>query len=409
MIPSRDLPSELPTATAELRSVLSSIKQDCLPIATVDLRTPIEVGDADVGDLETHEQVGPRDVEIQHCPDALIDEFEAKHLRHWLERVLRASVRSAVGASEEWNVVIDEASTILARLEDDSEDTIYILPAHNAAPRSPLPVRVHNHTLVAATTGHRTWGSAPILSRRIAREPDRFFPTAPSSRLRVLELGSGTGLVGISTLSVLRAFGVEDGEVTLSDGGETNGDDAASNGVIDNLRRNLQVFLDDCGAEGGSRPRAEVRSLRWDEFPGGGGGSRGSDEGRYDVLLGADLIYEIEQVDSLWGAVAHLLEFPGLPTHRSRPIPAFHLVVPLRPTHTREIALLDEYFPRSWSQQTRTFSSGPNGHSLGLITSEREEFFAPDGFHRRGRGESTLRTIRYRRYKIEWQVEGGSL
>ncbi|GAA6017484.1 hypothetical protein JCM11491_006839 [Sporobolomyces phaffii] len=413
MIPSTDLPP-IPgrSSPASLRSTLEAVRSAFLAPAIIDLRPPLEVKNSQGGTVTTNDGTER-------------DEFELRFLREWLERVVKfglkqpASDNAAAAGEEEgiWETIVDEASAILAGLGDDQAETTYILPSppesrlfRTAASNTTIEIR--NHTLVSSTTGHRTWGSAPILARRMAVEPDRFFPThLRLGHLKVLELGSGTGLVGISAISVLDNLGFQNATVVLSDGGETNLDPFSTNGILSNLRLNVDNHRKRQERQG-LRVRSEVRSLVWGNSPardsgsGGGGGGGLPHDARYDVLLGADLVYEPSQGIALRQAVVDHLRFPDS-SASSGIAPAFHLVIPLRPTHKRESELVDTLFPSpshsSPSSEVRPpVTQGSNGKRWNLVSKEREDLAAPDGFGtRRGRNQGEA-VISYRRWRIEW-------
>lgn len=59
-------------------------------------------------------------------------------------------------------------------------------------------IEIHEPSLTADNLGWKTWGSSFILSQKLIK---RLQKTQYSTKLRVLELGSGTGLAGISWIS----------------------------------------------------------------------------------------------------------------------------------------------------------------------------------------------------------------
>ncbi|GAA5899681.1 uncharacterized protein JCM6883_005953 [Sporobolomyces salmoneus] len=419
MIPSRDLPPLLPINLSSIVEVLTSIRNRYLSPVTIDLRRPLELGH---DGKTTGHGVGEGQSDSE-AEKEVRDEFETKFLRNWLEMVVQLGLKQLSKGTEDlerWEAVIDEASGMISRLEDDNEDTDYILPSPSTSSSSSATltsnlVRIHNHTLVSSTTGHRTWGSAPILARRLALSPERYFPlSSSSSPLRVLELGAGTGLVGLAALSTLSRLGLSNAVVTLSDGGESNVDEISTSGVLDNLRRNVKNHVNQLGT---SAVHAQVETLSWDDYNPqlDLGGKQENDsrrivpeEKRYDVILGADLVYESKQAESLWNAVAAHLRFPSKSSSTStQSPPALHLVIPLRPTHVNESIAVDTVFPspetRIGQDQARIVRN-EDGERWRSIAREREEFSAADGFGSRGRGE---KIIQYRSYRIEWEkVEG---
>ncbi|GAA5964100.1 hypothetical protein JCM3765_000903 [Sporobolomyces pararoseus] len=424
MIPSRDLPQLTALDLPSIWSNLTTIRNQYLAPVTIDLRQPLEVKDGEMErSVKGCKSVGE---EQEDQREEERDNYETKFLRGWLERLVQSGLKQLARGTEDeantWEPIIDEASKMISRMDDDSEETLYLLPSPSSVPAStpsPPPVNIRNHTLVSSTTGHRTWGSAPILARRLALEPTQFFPNPPtsSSPLRILELGSGTGLVGLSSVSILSALGFSNTTIVLSDGGEASVDSISTGGVLDNLRRNLENHIQSCQTFP-TGVQAEVEVLRWGDYLQDrndvGGESRSKEKSkssqdlRYDVILGADLIYEAQQAESLWAAVAGNLRFPqptpSASTDSSLHSPSFHLVIPLRPTHTTESTAADEYFPAPTSNASNTTSTrvlrDDKGQCWRLVAKEREEFAGPDGFGRRGMGE---KVIRYRYYRIEWE------
>ncbi|GAA5864013.1 hypothetical protein JCM5353_003477, partial [Sporobolomyces roseus] len=333
MIPSLDLPPVSPIHLEQIVSSLSSLQTRLDPShSTIDLRQPLEVivtGDTN----ECEEEEEERDV------------YEEEFALNWVRRVLVLATKQQGRVDEaealQWEAVMDRASSIISRNSGPGAsaetDTFYLLPSppssHLSTPQSDVSIKIHSGTLLAGTTGHRTWGSAPILARRIAINPERFFPVSPplSTPLRVLELGAGTGLVGLAALSTLQRLGVQ-ATIHLTDGGESQSHEITTNRLVDNLAFNLQTYLEQ---QATGQIEAANFQLCWDDYlEGGGGGTTIDSSNRYDVILGADLVYEPQQAKSLHAAVAAHLRFPS--TSPSLPPPSFHLIIPLRPTHTTE-------------------------------------------------------------------------
>lgn len=60
----------------------------------------------------------------------------------------------------------------------------------------PIEVQIVEPALTSDNLGLKTWGSAYVLAKRLALQHDQIFPQDTST---ILELGSGTGLVGIAS------------------------------------------------------------------------------------------------------------------------------------------------------------------------------------------------------------------
>ncbi|KAJ6847506.1 uncharacterized protein M6B38_277095 [Iris pallida] len=111
------------------------------------------------------------------------------------------------------------------------------------------------------------WPAAASLLALLDLDPSRLL--LPPSPLRLLELGSGTGLAGIAAAALLRA------DVTLTDLPH----------VLPNLRSNAESNAPLVAARGGS---LRVRQLRWgspeDEAALGGAAA-------FDAVVAADVVY----------------------------------------------------------------------------------------------------------------------
>ena len=77
----------------------------------------------------------------------------------------------------------------------------------------PLDLVIREPALVGDSLGLKTWGSSYLLAQQLRPMKDRFPPRlfAPPSRVSVLELGSGTGLLGLAAAATWQA------DVVLSD------------------------------------------------------------------------------------------------------------------------------------------------------------------------------------------------
>ena len=217
--------------------------------------------------------------------------------------------------------------------------------------------------MLAAGTGFRTWGAATLLARLLSRSPSTFFPHSLSP-LRVLELGSGTGLVGL-TASALLQRSHQRSHLLLTD---------FDPDALSNLAHNVQLNLPTLAP-------TTVAPLDWAHVPTG--------NERHDVVLAADVVYEPEHAQLVPRAVAALLAFPA----PGRPTPAFHAVLPLRRTHAAEHLGFDNAFKPC--QGAVAFDS--LGRGWRLQTKDRRNESGKDGFGSTGEGQS-----RYWVYRVEW-------
>lgn len=273
-----------------------------------------------------------------------------------------------------------------------------------------LALTIRDGTLLEASTGHRTWGSASILSHLLAANPSRFFPPRPGSPsrdpLRVLELGSGTGLVGLTAAAVLSREGPARAEVVLSDGGDE------PEAVLSNLRDNVAAN----SARLSPDVHVRVERLDWRDYLLSAGESVASPTSsnapphaeRFDLLLGTDLVYERDQAVLLHAAAAGLLRFPSASLN---PAPTFWLALPIRPTHAQENAQVAALFPPAASAPPAAApelqrTDPATRRTYRLVALEREELVGPSGFAATGavRGRaSAMGELRYCVVRIGWQ------
>lgn len=259
----------------------------------------------------------------------------------------------------------------------------------------------------------QTWGSSILFARRIAQNPATFglitnSATSPSSPTpdrpqRILELGAGTGVLSL-TMALLPRLPPST-VIIATDYNPL---------VMDNLRKNVALnHLDPDGESAEVEGRCVgVYPLDWLAFHDEGDGvdvrTVGRDgirhkedlppgttkqdlvaappfDSRFDLIFGADIVYEAHQAPWIHSTVSHFLAYPEANTE-----PSFHLFVPLRPTHQAEIVSLEATFPLASALPSR----GP-GDDWRLAALEVESLVRTQGV---GRADETC----YRRYRIGW-------
>lgn len=179
--------------------------------------------------------------------------------------------------------------------------------------------------------GAQTWGGACVLAELIAENPLSFLPSA-RGKVRVLELGSGTGLVSI-TLARILALSLLSPITNTYAGAEI--EIVATDfypSVLTNLRQNITS----------NGVPVSTRFLDWESFmPYSDSQSEsGRDDWKgeqFDIILGADLVYEPMHAIWLRACVQTLL--------RSDARAVFHLVIPHRATHAFESRSVEDQFP----------------------------------------------------------------
>ncbi|KAH8077759.1 putative methyltransferase-domain-containing protein [Cristinia sonorae] len=195
-----------------------------------------------------------------------------------------------------------------------------------------------------SSVGAQTWGSACLLAEMIVHTPADFGLVASgrsNGPMRVLELGAGTGLVSLAIGGLLR-------EVVC---GERMDHCAASviatdfhPSVLENLRQNIAFntasWFDPSSVE------VVAHHLDWSNLP--APSSPPPFDQPFDLIFGADIIYEVEHARWIRSCVERFLRKPSLSPNECQPganLPRFHLMIPLRPTHTAEAKSVEEVFP----------------------------------------------------------------
>lgn len=167
-----------------------------------------------------------------------------------------------------------------ARLSERSGRTAMPAFTRSFAVADNLTVTLHEPSLTGDNLGLKTWTSSLLMSKRLQAWRQHL----PKSDVRVLELGAGTGLVGISAACVWQA------SVTLTD----------LPAIVPNLKNNLELNENLIKQHGGS---VSAGPLDWSDasfVP-------ISDAERYSCILAADPIYSSDHPAMLVQAISRWL------------------------------------------------------------------------------------------------------
>ena len=191
------------------------------------------------------------------------------------------------------------------------------------------------------TVGAQTWGGACVMAEMLVDDPSAFglgserIVSCDSNKhpFRILELGAGTGLVGLVTSKVVHAIhsNYSDSptpEIVLTDFHPI---------ILENLTRNVEsnTMLQ-------SQVSVNVERLDWEAFSKSEEDASPNLSTPFDLIFGADIIYEAQHAVWIRDCLIKLL--------RRNPSSAFHLVIPLRKTHTQESETIEKVFSRESSQ-----------------------------------------------------------
>ncbi|PWN51372.1 hypothetical protein IE53DRAFT_410224 [Violaceomyces palustris] len=418
-IPSRDLCSIRPRLELDVPSVVASLDR----IAT-------SLGVSEEGILLHQEPIllhhhplvpsgsdGFREEEEGQGSDSSEEDFEVRFVKGWLTRLL---MRSSELCQDDHRLM-DRAAELLAICAGQMACGGGSIQSHRFSKPELLDrvsVKIRDSALVNDSLGSRTWGAAPILCQMILpldREVSDSSLSSPPFPRRVLELGAGTGLVGLALADHLRRLLLEmDGkedrigsqrcEVVLTD---------FHPNVLENLSFNVSINGWDhrsssprSGAELGG-VEVKVRTLDWQEIhlrrlsqrkgtrskeleeerkyistaqtlpsdlvdgskgekqhedkkeedartwrlplvPEGKGGAE--EDGRFDMIIAADCIYDTSHPSWIRSVAEAFLSRPRgghLVEDDDRFPPTLHMIVPLRPTHTKELESIYQVFSKA--------------------------------------------------------------
>lgn len=224
------------------------------------------------------------------------------------------------------------------------------------------------------TLGAQTWGGAHVLAEVIIQNPHRFSLHSEQSRStvkpKILELGAGTGLVSLAVFRYLASKGL----------GATIYATDFNPLILGNLNHNISI-----NKLAIPEPSTDLKisccSLDWSNPDGADADLFDS----VDLILGADVIYE--ELHAHW--IRTCLEKFMRKPQPGKVLPMFHLVIPLRPTHTFESNTIEATFP------LRSETSGQHGWELVI--------FSRDSILCEASNDEADGRVEYAYYTIGWE------
>ncbi|CAA7269677.1 unnamed protein product [Cyclocybe aegerita] len=273
--------------------------------------------------------------------DALrTDAFEQAYAIKWLTVLISQLGESedVTNASEREAIVESGAALLAVCAGTASAGTITRQFAFEPSPESspgaqPIVVNLKDIPLENrdyGSLGAQTWGGACIMAEMIVENPATF-GLLPGRPLRCLELGAGTGLVSLTVAKVLQ--GILGKEIIESQVVATDFYPSVLANLKENIRSNFYS----------TSPRIDSVRLDWSEFC---SSDPSNDleilQSPFDVVYGADIVYEAQHSVWIKRCARKVLRKPS--QKPSLDAPTFHLIIPLRKTHTVESETIEAMF-----------------------------------------------------------------
>ncbi|KAJ7178284.1 putative methyltransferase-domain-containing protein [Mycena filopes] len=326
--PLRDLATLSPSALIDLIEYLRVLYTPSVRGSKILRRYPI---DSDPSHSAPH--ISTTSADLDQITTLRADEFERAYTMRWLTYLINNAERLAGDASK-IDKIIDRASALLANCSGTSSAGVVDRLLEFSSPGGLISITLRDLPLENGdfnSVGAQTWGGACVLSEMIAAHPPDFglFTAGSPTPLRVLELGAGTGLVGLTFTAAAKSTGIP-ATVVCTDFYPSVLENLASN-----ISANFPIPDPDLNP---TVVRISSHFLDWSSFT-------GADtvpslppplDAAFDVILGADIIYEPAHAPWVHACVSRLLDHSTAAE--------FHLVIPLRQTHALESGSVEAVF-----------------------------------------------------------------
>lgn len=334
---------------------------------------------------------------VCHLADLRSDTFERSYAITWLTVLISQAESLYTNASEasslqDRETLIQEAASLLAICSGTAAAGVIVRDFVFTVPYSTESRKLEVHLTDVpldnrdyCSVGAQTWGGACVLAEMIAGDPQRFgLLCGGDSRkdLRILELGAGTGLVSLTVGKLIEHAPLQEAralDIVATDYHPS---------VLANLEYNIRSnFPPSVSEQDDKTILISTHRLDWSSFATSSSPSHPFYK-PFDIVLGADIIYEAQHAMWIKSCLEILLRKPTL--NESGSGPRFHLVIPLRSTHSAESESVEKIFPSVEAVARQ------KGENLELKIISRETFLcdAGDGF----RGDQ----IEYAYYVVGW-------
>ncbi|KAI7857643.1 putative methyltransferase-domain-containing protein [Circinella umbellata] len=178
--------------------------------------------------------------------------------------------------------------------------------------------KLHEPSYIGNDIGFKTWGAAPLLAKKLIQQ--NLIPDLKNRT--VLELGSGTGLVGLccDKLGARKVYLTDYHESVLKNvviNVQLN-QSRATVSKLDFIQIAQQYHPPEKNNNNNNTNDLAITSSSWEDYG-----------KKFDIVIASDLLYEMEHAEYLPLAVEKLMENE------------FSFMIPLRPTHVAEVELFE--------------------------------------------------------------------
>ncbi|GJJ12363.1 hypothetical protein Clacol_006604 [Clathrus columnatus] len=409
-----------------LMSALELLHQIYLP----EVRGSARQGGAD---SETKSQLATATIESIRA-----DTFERSFAIQWLTRLISIYTQEPSNANPSLSVIVDRAAALLAICAGAAASgaltrkfTFQInLQSFEFVPdlQTDISVFIRDspfESFDTSSVGAQTWGSSCILSELIAQTPEAFGISPKlllddSTSFHVLELGAGTGLTSITYGKILQQLkSVCQPSTQVNDARISIIATDFHPSVLSNLRFNISENFSGQRQNDSELsflpprdyfPTIQASSLDWARVHEMLLNNTKEDHWIYnmefDIIIGTDIIYENLHASWIKSCIEHFLRKPSLPlcnqdsiiSDRLNNYPLFHLLVPLRRTHSRDVAMVEVVFPYEETVLAdRNMKNESGDDYLWELAILSQEDITRDAYTNEGKED-----VVYRYYKISW-------
>ncbi|PSR97722.1 hypothetical protein PHLCEN_2v4264 [Hermanssonia centrifuga] len=333
------------------------------------------------------------------------DTFERAYAIRWLTALVSRS-GSLVEEEADWEPVLQDAASLLAlcagAASAGARSRVFAFPNQLSPELDDFRIQLTELPLDNqdyASVGAQTWGGACLLADMIVNYPEEFglVPT-DRKKLRILELGAGTGLVSLAVAKLLQSHPQPyPTDIIATDFHPV---------VLENLRNNIASNEHPTS----SLVSVSAHFLDWSDFPSSSLEILPPFDEPFDVIYGADVVYELEHAKWIKTCVEALLRKPQSESFQSAVAlsttpnhapadPRLYLVIPSRSTHAAESQTVEEIFPFAPAVRAGSDSPPDDISTLGRVLAiiSKDVVLCEDTVW-----SGRRREVEYLQYTISW-------